>query len=302
MRSRIAVPVLCAMLATPASVRSDTLQFEARVEMVNLVVSVLDAKGKYVPDLECGEFAVSENGDSQAVASCEKEGRPLRLVLLLDASTSMRGLMKPAKEAAIRFVQGLRPQDQASIILFGDRNRTVLDFTSDRMLLEQTILDLEFEDGVTKLYDHMYVVLKDLAQQRSDDYHQVVIVVTDARDTESLMSEDQLFEQAQRDSAVVYPIIIPPPSLSDDELERKIRRFAGEMAKATGGTAFRVLNAYTLKNAYALIAQELQVQYRLGYVPAHTRTFKDRLRVIGVKVGRTGMTVKHRQSYLASQP
>jgi Ca-activated chloride channel family protein len=277
--------------------------FEAGISLVNLTVAVTDSKGRYVDGLAREQFAVFENGDPQTVAVFEKQEWPIRLILMVDASSSMRGLAKPAKQAAIKLIQTLRPQDQASVALFGDRIRTVLNFTADHTALEQTIAGLAFEDDKTKLYDNLYVVLSDLEREGAgEEYRRVVVVLTDAIDTGSMMSDDQLYREVKKFRTVVYPIIIPPGMILDYERDYRVEYFGTEIAKSTGGRAHTVTNPYTLQAAYDLIAQELRMQYRIGYAPAHARKLRDPLRTIEVRVASPGASVRHRQSYFSQQP
>ena len=65
-------------------------RFEVSVDMVSLSLAVFDEKRKLVTDLEESDFTVYEDGVEQEIEVFSREDLPLRMVLLLDTSMSMR--------------------------------------------------------------------------------------------------------------------------------------------------------------------------------------------------------------------
>ena len=68
----------------------DRFQFRATVQAINLSVVVTDKKGRFIPDLEASDFVVLEDGARQEVDFFTSEVTPVTLLVLLDASTSIR--------------------------------------------------------------------------------------------------------------------------------------------------------------------------------------------------------------------
>jgi Ca-activated chloride channel family protein len=98
-------------------------------------------------------------------------------------------------------------------------------------------------------------------------------------------------DHAERDSVMVYAVSVAGPGgtgSGDDDLQR--------LAQDTGGERYR-LGAYTdLRAAFRRIAEELHLQYQLGFSP---QTFDGKRHEIEVKVKRPGVTVRARKSYVA---
>src|SRR3989337_838733 len=88
------------------------IQFRSTVEAVNLSVVVTDKKGRFIPDLDADDFLVYENRVPQELAFFTAEVTPVTLLVLLDASTSVRESVDSIKEAAANFVSKLWEGDQ----------------------------------------------------------------------------------------------------------------------------------------------------------------------------------------------
>ena len=65
-------------------------QFGVGIEAVNLDVVVTDRHGRFVPGLEAADFEILEDGVAQELSFFTSEITPLTVLLLLDASTSIR--------------------------------------------------------------------------------------------------------------------------------------------------------------------------------------------------------------------
>src|SRR6185436_433220 len=95
--------------------------FEAGIEVINLNVSVTDARNRYVTDLTNRDFAVFEDGIRQDLTLFSHENLPISMVLMIDTSASMDEKLPVAQEAAGRFIKTLRPEDLARVSQFNDR-------------------------------------------------------------------------------------------------------------------------------------------------------------------------------------
>jgi hypothetical protein len=157
--------------------------FKADVEAVNLAVSISDGQ-RFVTDLGQTDFQIYEDGVRQDLSIFSQEHTPISLAILLDCSLSMEPKIEQAREAAVRFVSKLRPQDEAQIVHFNDKVRVVQDFTSDIPQLEAAIRAAQ-PSGGTALYTAVYIALKDLARQRREGEVRKlsIVVLSDGEDT-----------------------------------------------------------------------------------------------------------------------
>ena len=83
--------------------------------LVTVPVSVMDRDGRYVPNLQKEDFRIWEDGVEQQVAFFASVDKPFSVVLMLDVSPSTQFRLEEIQDAAISFVNQLRPDDQVMV-------------------------------------------------------------------------------------------------------------------------------------------------------------------------------------------
>ena len=273
--------------------------FKSGVDVVTLNVTVTDGSKRYVPDLTAGDFMVFENGRKQDVTFFQKEALPLALVLLLDTSSSMAAALPTAQEAAIHLVHELEPDDVASVMSFDSTVRALQAFTNDRALLESAIRKTE-PDGMTVLYNAVYIALRHVNtaarySANSEPRRRALVVLSDGRDTSSLLRFDDVLDLSARSDAAIYSIGLRLPSAEADGPDGA-RNVLTRLAQQTGGRAFFPEQAGLLIDVYREIKRELSNQYALAYESNNVQ--KDgRFRQIAVRVSRVGVVARTRPGY-----
>jgi hypothetical protein len=90
---RVSALALAVALASPlplgAQARPQAPVFGTGIEVINLSLSVTDARNNFVTDLAQRDFAVFEDGIRQELSLFTHEDLPISMVLLLDTSASM---------------------------------------------------------------------------------------------------------------------------------------------------------------------------------------------------------------------
>ena len=217
-----------------------TPAFRAGVDVVSLNVTASDLDGRFVTDLDQANFQIYEDGVQQNVTFFTKTQLPIALAMLIDTSASMDEKMATAQEAAIGFSRRLRPEDLAEIVDFDSRVNILQTFTNDAVELEQAIQQTS-AGGSTSLYNAIYISLRELSKaplQRADVRREAIIVLSDGEDTSSLVTFDEVLEQAKRSETAIYSIGLQ----SDDSRSRVGFREADfvlrQLAQETGGRAF----------------------------------------------------------------
>lgn len=237
---------------------------QVNVRLVNVFVTVTDASGAPVGDLEKKDFIVTENGHPETVRVFDRESdMPLSIVLAIDTSLSVHQDLPLEKEAAHVFVHSLlRPQDRLDLFSFdGDVNEYV-PFTNSLRRIDRGI-DQMNGIGPTALYDAVYLGAKKLAGMQG---HKVMVVVSDGDNTMEGVTYEGAREEALRSQAIVYSIIIVPIAASAG------RDIGGEhaliqLSEDTGGKYVYVEDPHMLKAAFAKVSDDLRTQYLLGYYP-----------------------------------
>ncbi len=275
-------------------------KFRAGIEVVSLNVTVTDPTGRFVRDLDQGDFEVFEDGVKQDITYFSRVQQPIALAILLDTSASMEDKLRLAQEAASGFVERLRKEDLAEVVDFDSRVQILQTFTNDHEALEKAIRSTT-ADGSTAIYHAIYVSLKELkkakAESASDIRRQAIVVLSDGEDTSSILGFDEVEDLAKRSETSIYTIGLRASDLSAHgfkEAEYVMRSLAQE----TGGRSFFPQSAAELPKIYDQISDELASQYSIAYTSKNMR--RDGMwRRIVVRTGRPNVTARTKQGYYA---
>ena len=277
-----------------------TPAFRAGVDVVSLNVTVSDLDGRFVTNLDQTNFQVYEDGVQQNVTFFTRTQLPIALAMLIDTSASMDEKMATAQEAAIGFSQRLRPEDLVEIVDFDSRVNILQTFTNDAVKLEQAIQQTS-AGGSTSLYNAIYISLRELSKaplRRADVRREAIIVLSDGEDTSSLVTFDEVLEQAKRSETAIYSIGLQ----SDDSRSRVGFREADfvlrQLAQETGGRAFFPNEVDELPKIYQEISDELSSQYSVGYISGNPLRNGQWRRIV-VRVDRESVEARAKQGYYA---
>ena len=172
--------------------------------LVTLPVTVLDRDGRYIPNLKKEDFRLWEEGVEQNVAFFSSVDKPFSLVLMIDTSASTRFRIEDIQDAAITFVNQLRPDDQVMVLSFDDEVKVLTEFTTDRYRLRDAIRRTRTGKG-TRLYDAVDLVINQRLAQISG--RKAVILFTDGVDTTSRRaSYASNIRDAEELDALIYPV------------------------------------------------------------------------------------------------
>ncbi len=274
--------------------------FRLEVDVVPVAVTVTDGDGRFVTDLSAEDFVLYENGVEQEITVFDHARTPVALTVLLDASGSMHRYLDDAKRAAEGLLKILRPIDVASVSAFSGRSRVVQAFTGDMGALRRSLESIT-AGGATTLYDALYIAVAQTQRfvQRTPAIprRQVVVVLSDGRDTTSLLPLEDVLERVRESGAAVYTIRLRPHvAFPVQDTNRGHDEYVlRQMAEATGGRAFFVTTGAGLADAYAGIARELTSQYVLAYTAGPGG---ERWRRIEVRVNREGSTLRAREGHV----
>jgi Ca-activated chloride channel family protein len=293
-----AAAIATLMVVSVVQASAQTL-FRSETNLVALQVTVVDQQRRYVPDLRIEDFNVLEEGHPQTISLFAAGPVPLDLMLLLETSASMVGILSIARQAALNFVRRLGPDDRAGVILINDRVRIASALTNSAVELEHAIQAAPISGG-TALYDALYIALKEFTRGRRPDYRmrrQALIVLTDGEDNVSHLTFDDVLRDARSSSVMVYTIVPVQKPRSYERLTRSRVQFEmHRLAEDSGGRAFTPERLEDLAGAYEEITTELSHQYWLAYTPSRsTRGF----RRVAVRLANPLLRARTRAGYYA---
>lgn len=240
-------------------------RFRATIDTVQVSVTVTDANGRLVTGLSRDDFEIFEDGASQPITVFTDERVSLSLGVLLDSSDSMRGQrIADARDAVDRFVSMLLERDdEAFIAAFNHKPRLIGGWVRPPAVLAGTLEEL-FASGSTALYDAL-AASAPLFGNRANP-RAALVVISDGVDTASDVSLRQAVDIVRRFEPLVYAIAIdseqavPSARVNPESLR--------EITSTSGGYTEVVRTSADLGPATERIANELNKQYTLGYVPS----------------------------------
>lgn len=281
---------------------------QVQTTVVNVFATVRDKHNGIIGDLTKDDFKVYEDGVEQKVAYFTKEvDMPLSLAILMDTSGSMQYILNPEQDAATRFVhEVMRKKDEALVMSFDTDVNLLADFTEDPAVLSRAIRrttinaagpvitpgTVPMTGGGTNLYDAVYLACHD--ELSSEAGRKAIVLLTDAEDTGSKMTENDAIEAAQRADSVIHILLISDPGAT----EGYGPGVASRMTQETGGRVINIRSEKSLEKAFDLVTEELRSQYVLGY--SSTNTKRDgTFRKIKVEVERPDIKILARRGYYA---
>lgn len=191
---------------TSAPAVGDVNDEEIKIEtnLVTMPVSVLDRDGRFISGLTKRDFQIFENGNPQKIEYFQSVEQPFTVVLLIDVSPSTQFRIEEIQDAAISFVNQLRPTDRVMVVAFDESIHVLTEPTSDRYKLRNAIRTAQFGDG-TSLYEAVDDALN--RRLKMIEGRKAIVLFTDGVDTTSRRANiPSTLEDAEETDALIYPI------------------------------------------------------------------------------------------------
>lgn len=303
--------LLLVHLATAQEVSPDDV-IRVKTTLVNSPVLVIGRDGKYIPNLRREDFEVYENGVKQDIAYFAPVENPFTVALLIDTSRSALFDLQDIQEAAIAFVEKMRPNDRALVITFASDVAVLAEPTSDHETLTRAIREIK-PGGNTRVYDAInYVLTERLARTEG---RTALVLFTDGVDNDSktatLVSS---LQQAARVDTLIYPVqfstydymkarsssskFTPPEGSGFSEQDyQRADTFLHQLAETSGTGVYPAFDISDLDRAVSSIVDELHNEYSIGYYP-RTQGKAGEQRAVEVRVSQPQLEVRARSGYV----
>jgi VWFA-related protein len=306
-RLPVSLAALVALLLPGAGVQptgAQTPTFRSSTTVVSVTAVVRDRKGRFVRDLEQGDFVVAESGRQKPILDFRTESDgPVRLALLFDVSGSMRVASRAvdARQAAQHLLSALRATDEAALFSFDTRLSLVRGFTSDIDSLIASLGHVEPPYGQTSLYDAVAQTARSVADEKQDPLAQVqrraVVVLTDGVDTKSRLTAADVSAIASSIDVPVYVLAVmaavdDPRQQRTEEGDSALRN----LAHWTGGELFISTAPAHASVAARRIVDELRHQYVLAFEGSRQPGWH----ALEVRARNPDLVVRARAGYMAS--
>jgi Ca-activated chloride channel family protein len=262
----------------------------ADISSVAVDATVVDPKGRFVNNLTARDFALLEDGESQALDLVSQNREPALFTLLIDSSQSMKIRSAAVRATAVRLLAAIAAEDQVVVAPFSRTVTTVTGPTTDRATVLDAIAAIHHQGGTAILdaVGETATLLKSATRRRA------VVLITDGYDENSESDFDGAIEKLKASGVTLYVIGVGGIAGVSYNGETLLKRLCEE----TGGRAFIPRDDQQLGSAYDAIAGEVRQKYLLTYTPRNQRR-DGNWRSIDVKIPGTEYRVRARKGYTA---
>ncbi|HSE34345.1 MAG TPA: VWA domain-containing protein [Pyrinomonadaceae bacterium] len=279
----------------------------------NLVVLdalVIDKKtGHPVRDLKTTDFELFVDDVKQQITYFSEDQLPLSVVLLLDVSGSVVPFIEEIGRNARAALEKLKPQDEVAVMAFAIESTLVQDFTKDRQLVSDKIVEASRVDTIgrgTFFNDALRSAVSVMEKASNPVSRRVILVVSDNIASER-GSNKHLVVDLLESGIVVYGLVV----------RGGIGKFINMMTvgamhglddytEATGGELIGAKKK-EVDDRLAELINHLRARYSMGFKPPET-TLDGKLHRIKLKMSpstltRNGkLTVRTRNGYYLRRP
>jgi hypothetical protein len=146
-------------------------------------VLALDRTGEPIRDLAAGDLTVTEDGVACRVTRATLGSQPPRIVLLIDSSTTMKGMLVQFRNGLRAFLGALPPELEVAIVSTGRQMRIRVSPTSDRTRLRDGAESFSSDEGPNAFLDSLLESDLRLLRTAPSRWPVFVILTTDAGST-----------------------------------------------------------------------------------------------------------------------
>jgi VWFA-related protein len=127
-------------------------KLKVRVALVNMPVTVRNARGEMVHNLEAEDFRITDNGAEQKISHFDLGGDPVSVVILIETSSRIEPILPEIHKTGILFTQTVMgPYGEGAVVGFNDAVDKLQDFTTNADSIENTVSQLQTGTSGSKL-------------------------------------------------------------------------------------------------------------------------------------------------------
>ena len=186
---------------------------KVQVSLVNMPVTVRNAKGDMVHDLDAMDFRITDNGVEQKILHFDLGGDPVSVVILIETSTRIDPLLPQMRKTGILFTQTVMgPEGEAAVVGFNDAVDKLQDFTTDGDSIEKTVAQLQSGTSGSRLYDAMAVGVDMLSGRmpqptaENPGRRRLLLIMSESVDVGSEAKLGEVLRKAQLANVTIYSV------------------------------------------------------------------------------------------------
>jgi VWFA-related protein len=256
--------------------------FRTDTTTVNVDVSVLDNKGRFIPNIPKDRFRVLEDGVPQQISTHTMGEAPMTVCMVIEFSNLFQqywsyGWMETL-QASYGFLETLKPEDYVAVVAYDLRSEILSDFSTDKRAAYEAMQRLRIAAySESNLYD----ALVDTAERMQEiEGRKAIVVIASGIDTFSKLTFDKTRRALQTAGVPIYALGIMQyireiydargymssiQRLDFLQADNQMRTFA----KETGGQSYFPRFTGEFPGIFQAISQALRNQYALAYQPSN---------------------------------
>src|SRR5580693_9015188 len=195
---------------TPPDVQA---KLKVRVALVNMPVTVRNAKDEMVNDLDAKDFRITDNGVEQKISHFDLGGDPVSVVVLIETSSRIDTILPEMRKTGILFTQTVVGLDgEAAVVGLNDGVDKLQDFTMDGDAIENVVTHLQTGTSGSRLYDAMAVGVEMLSSRmpqptaEKPGRRRVMLVMSETVDAGSEAKLGEVLRKAQLANVAIYSV------------------------------------------------------------------------------------------------
>ena len=184
----------------------DIFRIPILIKEVALPVTFIDSRDEFVTDIERPEVTVYDNKVAQTIRTFEISYRPLSLVILIDTSARMEGVLPDLRTSGILFTQLVMGETgEAAVLTYAKDVDVRQPFTTNGDLIEKAFKEVRTEESASRVTDGVFRAIGMLSN-RSIDRRRVVVIIGEGRDMGSELKKNQALREAQLANISIYSV------------------------------------------------------------------------------------------------
>ena len=252
--------------SNPSSRASGSWTIRSTVDEVAQFFSV-SYHGRMVGGLELSDIKLRDDNKAPAriLQFVPQSKLPLRLALLVDTSSSVKGRFKFEKEAASKLIVKVikNASDLGFVAGFSNQINVTQDFVADPVQLSAGLERL-VSGGGTRLFDAVSFACRKLSEEpERERVARVLVVLTDGEDNSSQRRLRQTLEDAERAGVTIYAVSTKQGNGAKTDADRVLEA----LAQRSGGEAMFPGDVSLLGKAFDKLGDLISSRYMIAYSP-----------------------------------
>jgi hypothetical protein len=235
------------------------LSLSAQRATRRVFISALDARGVPLDDLTPADLEVQENGTTREVTRVSRGNAPLRVVLLVDSSTSMAPMVNAFRNGLNTFAETLPAEHEVTFISTGGQIRIRTQPSADRVKLKTEIDRFATDNGANAFLDTMIEADKRFMKTVPGQWPMFVIVTTDKGENRREMRIDD-YNKFMNDflmrGGVAHAVVIVGSAVGP------VTDLTQNLVENTGGIYSSITTDFALAERLKAIAERLARDHR----------------------------------------